>query len=83
MNPEQGSALRRRLRTTAARRRRALRAGKGRCKKAKKTRFPSFDAAAAAALRLSATLGRGIRAYRCEDCDGWHLTRVPRWKDTA
>lgn len=83
MNPEQRRARRRRLARIAAARRAAGRRGKTRCPATTKTRFPSFDVAAAAALRLSATLGRGIRTYPCEHCGGWHLTRLRAWKDPA
>jgi len=37
----------------------------------------TFTEAAAAALRLSRQRGYGLRAYRCPDCDGWHLTKRP------
>lgn len=88
MNPEQLRTRRRRLRRAAAIRRAEHRAehrrGKRTCDTSSKVRFPSFEAAVAAALRLSQRLGRPIRAYPCA-CGGWHLTRVKRWtrKDTA
>lgn len=75
MNPEP-PRLGRRARIRVARaRRRALRAGKGHCGPTGKTRFDDPGSAYAAALRLSHTLGRPIRAYACPDCGGWHLTR--------
>lgn len=75
MNPERPRAVRRERARLAQARRAAHRAGKARCQDAGKTRLRDFDHAVAAALRLSTTLGRPIRAYRCPDCGGWHLTR--------
>lgn len=61
--------------------RRRPQVGKGKCKPTGKVRFPDVDRAYAAALRLSASLGRGIRAYSCPACSGWHLTRRPTWTE--
>ncbi|GAA4075632.1 hypothetical protein [Nocardioides kongjuensis] len=75
MNPEPRRATRRHEKAAAARRRRESRRGKATCGPTGKTRFPDVGAAFSAALRLSHTLGRPIRAYPCPDCAGWHLTR--------
>lgn len=81
MNPETRRAAIRRTKWLRATTRAEARRGKRRCTATAKTRFPDFDSAVAAALRLSVTLGRPIRAYPCMACDGWHLTRRPTWKD--
>ena len=77
MNPEPRRATRRYEKTAARRRRAESRAGKARCATSGKTRFVDQGGAFSAALRLSHTLGRPIRAYLCEECGGWHLTRRP------
>ena len=82
MNPETPRLTRRRLARTAAARRQQLRAGKTTCPATTKTRFPTWEAAVAAALRLSTTLGRPLPAYPCPDCSGGHLTRRTTWRDT-
>lgn len=84
MNPE-ARATRRDNTLRARGQRAANRSTKAHCKAAKKTRLASFESAVASALRLSYTLGRPIRAYECDDCGGWHLTRStnrPTRKDT-
>lgn len=52
----------------------------GRCETTHKQRFPDFDTAAAAALRVSRKVGP-LRCYPCPDCKGWHFTRIKIWKD--
>lgn len=52
----------------------------GRCDTSRKQRFPDFDAAAAAALRVSRKVGP-LRCYECPDCRGWHFTRIKIWKE--
>lgn len=77
MNPAPRRAVRRHEQHAAQAARDQYRAGKRRCKTAKKTRLADFERAVAAALRLSVVLGRPIRAYSCEECGGWHLTKRP------
>lgn len=75
MNPERPRTVRRERTQLAQAQRTANRSTKARCKATGKTRLADFERAAAAALRLSTNLGRPVRAYRCPDCGGWHLTR--------
>lgn len=53
----------------------------GKCQITRKARFPSFDAAVAAAVRVSRWVGP-LRCYPCPHCKGWHLTRLKTWKDS-
>lgn len=47
---------------------------------ASKRRYPSQDAAIAAAIAAVHARGGSLRWYRCRFCGGWHLTSKPRRK---
>lgn len=53
-----------------------LLAGRASCTAGKKVRFPSPGDAYSGALRLATITGHPHRAYSCEACGGWHLTRM-------
>lgn len=47
-----------------------------------KTRYPGRKRAQREARKIGDRIGEEMRAYLCEQCQGWHLTSSPR-RDTA
>ena len=43
-----------------------------------KTRYKTMDAADAKAKQCTEDRGTQLRAYFCENCGGWHLTKMTR-----
>ena len=49
----------------------------------KKSAVQVLHTAAAVASLNPASRRREVRAYKCQDCRGWHLTSRPTWVATA
>lgn len=57
---------------------------KNKCGRTGKDKFPNWRAANLSAKILGALKGRkGLRAYKCEYCNSWHIGRTAKAKRKA